>query len=113
MKARGDRGAEGLAVDGERAAPLSPCASIRRERVSPGCAFGEKPPVGRRVASHRMTDCMPTIYGLADARVAQKINHAIGNDRISRAGSFAPPAGRQSALQLKARTLPGAVPGMR
>ena len=72
FEAGGDRGAEGLAVDGERAITLSPCASIYCERASPGRAFGAKP-AGRRVASRRMTDWTPTIHGLADARAYNRL----------------------------------------
>ncbi len=32
------------------------CASIRRDRMSPPCGFGAKPPVPRRAASQRITD---------------------------------------------------------
>jgi hypothetical protein len=73
FEAGGHGGAERLAVDGERAITLSPCASIRCERVSPLCAVGAKPPVARRIASHRMTDDTPTIYGLAAARACNRL----------------------------------------
>ena len=40
----------------ERRHDIARCASIRRDRMSPPCGLGAKPPVPRLDASHRMTD---------------------------------------------------------
>ena len=51
------------------AAMTSACrASIRRDRMSPPCGFGAKPPVARRDASQRITEDTETPNRLAEAR---------------------------------------------
>lgn len=51
------------------AAMTSACrASIRRDRISPPCGFGAKPPVSRRCASQRITDDTDTPKRPAAAR---------------------------------------------
>ncbi len=53
-----------------------PRASMRRERMSPPCVFGAKPPVARRAASQRMTDDTETPKRPAAARRLMPVSTA-------------------------------------